>query len=83
VTKKVALVAAGSVVLGVLGMRAARPMLAAGCRRACDSMFDRMPDDFPPKQIARRLEVLDDRTSKILRLLEEQAASQPVTAESP
>ena len=37
----------------------------------------------PPKQIARRLEVLDDRTSKILRLLEEQAASQPVTAESP
>jgi len=38
-------------------------------------MFDRLPDDLPPKQVMRGVEEIRDQTGRILGVLEERATT--------
>lgn len=51
--------------------RALAPGLGERCGAACRGMLDRMPEDMPPKRMMRSLDVIEERTGRILSLLEE------------
>ncbi len=41
--------------------------------KACEHVFDRMPDDFPPKSMHRNILAIREQNERIIQLLEEQA----------
>jgi hypothetical protein len=49
----------------------------------CEAMFDRMPDDFPPKRMVRGIDEIRGTTARILELLErEDVVHQPQVSPS-
>ncbi len=75
----------------IIGVAAFVAALAAVCRfgpvlgeramRKCDEMFDRMPEEFPPKRMMRSIEEIREQNTRILRQLEEKEHGR--TAASP
>ena len=55
---------------GILIVRARAPKLHERLMARCESMFERMPDTFPPKQMMRGIEEIRVKTGRILELLE-------------
>ena len=67
----------------VIGIAVALVLLLAVVRRfgpalrdramaKCQEMFDRMPEDFPPKRSLQKLEEIGEQNTRILRHLEQQ-----------
>ena len=50
----------------------------------CETMFARMPDDFPPKRMMRGIDEIREQNTRILRLLEAKQHQQqaPVATDS-
>ena len=65
------IVIVGAIVgVGVLLVRARVPKLHERLVARCESMFERMPDTFPPKKMMRGIEEIRVKTGRILELLE-------------
>lgn len=47
------------------------PALGQRMMRKCEEMFDRMPEDFPPKQMMRGIEDIREQNAEILRRAEQ------------
>ena len=75
-----ALVGAVLAATGVLVARKLGPRLRERCEAECGRMFERMPDDFPPKRMMRGIEEIREQTARILRLLEERETGPANTA---
>ena len=60
---------------GVLIARAVGLKLGEGFVGTGAEMFDRLPDDLPPKQVMRGVEEIRDQTGRILGVLEERATT--------
>ena len=56
--------------VGVLIVRGRVPKLHERLMARCESMFERMPDTFPPKTMMRGIEETRVKTGRILELLE-------------
>ncbi len=65
------LIGAALTATGVLVACKLGPKLRERCEAECGRMFERMPDDFPPKRIMRGIEEIREQTARILQLLEE------------
>lgn len=68
--KKV-IVAAGVFVLALAALRRFGPALGKRAMTKCQEMFDRMPEESPPKRMMRGIEEIREQNSRILRDLEE------------
>jgi hypothetical protein len=66
IATRVALIGVGVVVVRVLAPKV-HGRLLAGCER----MFERMPDEFPPKRMMRGIEEIRANTERAVELLEE------------
>ena len=42
-------------------------------RKACERMFEKMPDEFPPKWMHLNITAIREQNERIIQLLEEQA----------
>lgn len=69
--KKV-IVAAGVFVLALVALRRYGPALGKRAMRNCEEMFERMPEESPPKRMMRQLEKIREQNSQILHHLEEE-----------
>ena len=49
----------------------AGPALRERCSEMCDRMLAGMPESFPPNRMMADLEILKERTARILEVLEE------------
>lgn len=56
------------------------PALGQRMMRKCEEMFDRMPEDFPPKRMMRRIDDIREQNAEILRRAEQGKASVGATA---
>jgi hypothetical protein len=56
--------------VGVLTVRAHLPKLHERLVARCETMFERMPDTFPPKKMMRGIAEIRANTERILELLE-------------
>ena len=56
--------------VGFLVLRTRQPKLHERLMARCGRMFERMPDDFPPKRMMRGIEDTRANTARILELLE-------------
>ena len=54
-------------VVAVVALRRFGPALGERAMRKCEGMFDRMPEEFPPKRMMRNVEEIRDQNSEILR----------------
>lgn len=65
-----------ALVLVLAALRRFGPALKDGamakCQEMFDRMFDRMPEDFPPKRSFHELEEIGEENTSILRRLERQ-----------
>ncbi|MFF4550720.1 hypothetical protein [Streptomyces sp. NPDC001435] len=68
--KKMIIGAAASVV-ALAAFRRFGPALGERAMRKCLEMFERMPEEFPPKRIMRSIEEIRQQNTQILRRLEE------------
>jgi hypothetical protein len=69
------IVIAGAFVgVGVVTARLAVPKLHGRMLTACREMFERMPDDFPPKRMMGGIEEIRANTARALEILEERPA---------
>jgi hypothetical protein len=48
------------------------PALGRRAMTKCQEMFDRMPEEFPPKRMMRGIEGIREQNSRILRDLDEE-----------
>lgn len=55
---------------GALAARALAPDLHARLMAACERMFERMPDTFPPKRMLQGIEEIRASSARTLALLE-------------
>ena len=65
---------------GVFVVRALAPRLHDRMMAGCERMFERMPEQFPPKRMMRGIEETRSNTVRILEVLErrERANEEPV-----
>lgn len=56
--------------VGILVARARVPKLHERLMARCETMFERMPDTFPPKKMMRGIEEIRVTSGRILELLE-------------
>jgi hypothetical protein len=66
------IVAAGVFVLALAALRRFGPALGRRAMTKCQEMFDRMPEEFPPKRMMRGIEGIREQNSRILRDLDEE-----------
>jgi hypothetical protein len=64
----------------VLVVRALGPKLRRRCEAERGRMFERMPDDFPPKRMLRGIEAIHEQNARILHLLGEREVNRADTA---
>ena len=57
------------IVVGVLLVRRFGPEMG----KVCERMFERMPDEFPPKWMYLNIMAIREQNERIIHLLEEQA----------
>jgi len=69
---KKTIVAAGVFVLALAALRRFGPALGKRVMTKCEQMFDRMPEDFPPKRMMRGIEEIREQNSRILRDLDQE-----------
>lgn len=69
--RRISIGAAVTGVVVVVAARALAPKLHARMLATCQGMFERMPEDFPPKRIMGGIEETRANTTRILELLEE------------
>lgn len=67
---KRSIVGAAVFLAAVAALRRFGPALGARAMRKCEEMFDRMPEDFPPKRMMRSIEEIREQNTRILRHLE-------------
>lgn len=60
-------IAAAVLVAAVAALRRFGPALGERAMRKCEEMFDRMPEDFPPKRMMRGIEEMREQNLEILR----------------
>jgi hypothetical protein len=65
---------------GVLVIRALAPKLHDRMIAGCERMFERMPDEFPPKRMMRGIDEIRANTARTVELLEHREQGE---AESP
>jgi hypothetical protein len=65
--------------VGFVVARKVAPKVGQRLMARCEAMFERMPDDFPPKRMMRGIEEIRAKTTRILELLE--ARKEPVAFE--
>jgi hypothetical protein len=66
------LVAAGVLVAAAITIRRIGPKVGERLMAKCEQMFDRMPEDFPPKRMMRGIEEIRVQNAEILRQLQQQ-----------
>jgi hypothetical protein len=69
--KKV-LIGAAVLAAALAALRHFGPALGERAMRKCEQMFDRMPEDFPPKRMQRGIEQIREQNTQILRRLEQE-----------
>jgi len=57
--------------VGFIVVRRFAPALERAAMRKCEGMFDRMPDDAPPKRFLRGIDEIRDQNTRILQRLEQ------------
>lgn len=73
----------GVAVIGMAAYAARRMGSRLGERaiRECETMFEHMPEDYPPKRMVRGIDEIREQNTRILRQLQELEENQrPVTA---
>ena len=65
------LIGAASLVALLAGLRFFGPALGKRATRKCEEMFDRLPEDFPPKRMMLTIEEVRAQNTRILRQIEE------------
>ena len=63
--------AIGFALIAVSVARRLVPKLHARALASCERMFERMPDEFPPKRMLRGIEEIRANSARALELLEE------------
>lgn len=66
------IIGAAAVVAVFAVLRRFGPALGKRAMRKCEEMFDRMPEEFPPKRMMRGIEEMREQNARILRHLEEE-----------
>lgn len=64
----------------LVALRRFGPKLGEGAMKKCEEMFDRMPEDFPPKQMMRGIEEIRGQNTRILHHLDERDKEPAVVA---
>ncbi len=77
--KKV-IIGAAVLVATLAALRRFGPRLGERAMRKCEEMFDRMPEDCPPKRMMRSLEEIREQNTRILQHLEEAPERRAVVA---
>lgn len=57
------------------------PALGRRVAAMCQGMFDRMPEEFPPKRMMRNLEEIGGQNDRILALLEDERTTRAAALE--
>jgi hypothetical protein len=65
------IIGAGVLVAAVAAVRRFGPALGERAMRRCEQMFDRMPEEFPPKRMMRSIEEIRAQSTRILDRLEQ------------
>ena len=63
---------AGVLTLAAVALRRFGPALGRRAVSKCQEMFDRMPEEFPPKRMMRSLEEIREQNQRILAHLEDE-----------
>jgi hypothetical protein len=66
------LIGAAVLVFGVAALRRFGPVLGEWAMRKCEEVFDRMPEEFPPKRMVRGIEEIREQNKRILHQLDEE-----------
>lgn len=66
------IIGAAVLILAVAALRRLAPALGKRAMSKCQEMFDRMPEEFPPKQMMHSLEEIREQNRRILRHFEEE-----------
>lgn len=66
------MIGAAALVFVAAARRRFGPALGRRAMSKCEEMFDRMPEEFPPKQMMRSLEEIRDQNQRILAHLEDE-----------
>jgi hypothetical protein len=66
------IIGAAALVAALAALRRFGPALGQRAMRKCEEMFDRMPEEFPPKRMMRSIEEIREQNTRILRQLEEE-----------
>lgn len=64
----------------VAALRRFGPALEERAMRKCEQMFDRTPEDFPPKRMLHGIEEIRAQNTQILRQLEQEEHRRTVLA---
>lgn len=67
-------------VAALAALRWLGPALGKRVMRKCEEMFDRMPEEFPPKQMMRSIEEIRKQNTRLLRQLGEEHRPAPTGA---
>lgn len=59
-------------VTALAALRVFGPALGKRAMRKCEEMFDRMPEEFPPKRMMHSIDEIREQNMRILHLLEEE-----------
>lgn len=72
-------IAISAAVIGgvVVAARVLAPKLHARMLATCEGMFERTPENFPPKRMLGGIEEIRANTTRILELLDERTRTQP------
>ncbi len=68
---KKTIIGAAVFVAALAALRRFGPALGERAMSKCQQMFERMPEEFPPKRMMRSLEEIREQNTRILRHLEE------------
>lgn len=71
---------AAALVAALATLRRFGPALGERAMRKCEQMFERMPEDFPPKQMLHGIEEIRAQNTRILRQLEQEEQRRTVLA---
>ncbi len=68
---KKTIIGAAVFVAALAALRRFGPALGERAMSKCQQMFERMPEEFPPKRMMRSLEEIREQNTRILHHLEE------------
>lgn len=71
--------AGAALVAALVALRRFGPALGQRAMKKCEEMFERMPDDSPPKRMLRGIDQIREQNSRILDHLEQRGEG-PVLA---